>query len=212
MNIGQNSFEEFKDMATRFHGYPAPCILIGGYMVEAARSCLSPQTLFRVLVETSRCLPDAVQLLPPCTAGNSGMRLLDLGRYALSMFDKHSGEGVRVAVDTEKVKVWPEINSWFLRLRTKAQQDQNRLFQEIEEAGDSILSLCEVRIKSEYLKRLPQKRICICPICDEAYPEADGAICRGCQGQAPYAMLKGPKGKNHDVSPAALSRRPKGIA
>ncbi len=197
-NIGRYSFEEFKDMATQFHGYPAPGILIGGYMVEAARSCLSPQTLFEVLVETDRCLPDAVQLLTPCTVGNNRMRLLDLGRYALSMFDKYSGEGVRVAVDTEKVKIWSEINSWFLRLRTKEQQDQNRLFQEIEEAGDSILSLCEVRIENEYLGKSPHRRICICRICGEAFPQTDGTICRGCQGRAPYTMLKGPKEKTGD--------------
>ena len=26
----------------------------------------------------------------------------------------------------------------------------------------------------------------ICLVCGEAYPESDGAVCRGCQGEAPY--------------------------
>ncbi len=196
MNVGRHTFAEFRDMAARFHGNPAPGILIGGYMVEAARIHLSPHALFEVLVETGKCLPDAVQLLTACTVGNNRMHLLDLGRYALSMFDKHSGEGVRVAVDTEKVKMWPEIGSWFLRLRAKSQQDRDRLFQEIEEAGDSILSLRTIRIADEYLGRSPHRRVCICRVCGEAFPQTDGTICKGCQGRAPYTVLEGLNGGN----------------
>ncbi len=29
-------------------------------------------------------------------------------------------------------------------------------------------------------------RVGVCPVCGEAYPASDGAICRGCQGEAPY--------------------------
>ena len=29
----------------------------------------------------------------------------------------------------------------------------------------------------------------VCPVCAEAYPSSDGSICRGCQGESPYATL-----------------------
>jgi len=58
MNIGQLPFSEFKEMARTFHGYPAPGVLIGGFMVEAAKKRMSKGTLFDAIVETSKCLPD----------------------------------------------------------------------------------------------------------------------------------------------------------
>ena len=190
MNIGSYSFTEFKTLATKFHGYPAPGILIGGYMVEAARVRLPEGTLFEVIVETGKCLPDAVQLLTVCTVGNNWMRIVNLGRYALSMYDKHSGQGVRVAIDTNRLKEWPEIRGWFLKFLPKEQQDPERLLKEIEQAGDSILSVAEVQIRTEYLCKPSMKKIGICPVCHEAYPEADGVICKGCQGEAPYHILR----------------------
>jgi hypothetical protein len=38
--------------------------------------------------------PDAVQILTPCTVGNGWMRILNLGRYAVTLNDKFTGEGV----------------------------------------------------------------------------------------------------------------------
>ncbi|MFP4391291.1 MAG: hypothetical protein ACOC3Y_02740 [Desulfohalobiaceae bacterium] len=40
MDIGKYTFQEFKDLAAEFHGFQAPGILIGGYMVELAKSYL----------------------------------------------------------------------------------------------------------------------------------------------------------------------------
>ena len=37
MNIGSYTFQEFKRLAENFHGYAAPGLLIGGYMVEMAK-------------------------------------------------------------------------------------------------------------------------------------------------------------------------------
>jgi formylmethanofuran dehydrogenase subunit E len=185
--VGPYTFEEFKRLVREFHGYPAPGVLIGGYMVEAAKKRLPDGTLFEVVVETRKCLPDAVQLLTPCTTGNNWMRIVNLGRFALSIHDKHTGKGVRVGLDAEKLKSWPAINGWFFRLQAKAEQDSNKLLAEIEEAGDSILSFTEVRLRKEYLGKSPAERTTVCPICNEAYPCSHGPICKGCQGETPYA-------------------------
>lgn len=191
MNIGNYTFEEFKQLAAGFHGYPAPGLLIGGYMVEEARVRLPEGTLFEAMVETSKCLPDAVQLLTLCSTGNQWMKVLNLGRYALSLYDKFTGEGWRVYVDSEKLKAWPEIHGWFMKLKPKKEQDTEKLFAEIEAAGATICSVQQIAIRSKYLGHSHMSAISECPVCREAYPLTDGAICRGCQGEAPYSVVHG---------------------
>lgn len=107
--IGEYTFEEYKELARAFHGYPAPGLLIGGYMVEKAKASLEPGTLFEAVVETQKCLPDAVQLLTPCSIGNGWIRIVNLGRYALSLYDKYTGQGWRVWIDPDQLTRWPEI-------------------------------------------------------------------------------------------------------
>ncbi len=115
MAIGPFTHDEFMEEARKFHGYPAPGIIIAVYMVEMARRALPEGSLFAVISETGQCLPDAVHLLSPCTIGNGWMRILPFGLYAVSLFDKHTGKGVRVHVDTEKLADYPEIRSWFCK-------------------------------------------------------------------------------------------------
>jgi len=186
MNIGPYSFQEFKDKAAAFHGYPAPGLLIGGYMVELARRQLPEGTLFEAVVETPKCLPDAVQILTPCTVGNGWVRVLNLGRYAVALYDKFTGAGFRVWLDVDKMAAYPEISSWFLKLKAKADQDTDRLFAEIEAAGEDICSLSPIQMLDRSRKHKGMGRVALCPICAEPYPAPDGAICRGCQGEAPY--------------------------
>ena len=186
MHIGSYTFQEFKNKAAEFHGYPAPGLLIGGYMVEMAKAALPPDILFEAVVESKKCLPDAVQLLTLCSIGNGWMKIINLGRYAVSLFDKYTGEGVRVSVDLDKLGNWPEIEGWFLKLVPKKDQDTEKLFREIETAGDTILRLERVTVQKRLLGHSHMTRIDRCPVCHEAYPVSDGAICRGCQGEAPY--------------------------
>lgn len=193
MNIGDYTFEEFKELARGFHGYPAPGLLIGGYMVEMAKARIPEGTLFEAAVETGKCLPDAVQLLTLCSTGNNWMKVVNLGRYALSLYDKFTGEGVRVWVDSDKLKQWPEIESWFLKKKPKKDQDTDKLFDEIEQAGDGLCSIAPVKVWDKLLGHSHMSGIGICPVCNEAYPTSDGAICRGCQGEAPYVGWERPE-------------------
>ena len=110
-------------MVQAFHGYPAPGVLIGGYMVAAAQQRLPAGTLYDAVCETRSCLPDAIQLLTPCSVGNGWLRVLHFGRYALSLYDKYTGEGWRIFMDPEKLEAWPEIKTWFFKLKPKKEQD-----------------------------------------------------------------------------------------
>ena len=189
MNVGAYTFAGFKDKAAEFHGYAAPGLLIGGYMVEKAKAALPEGTLFEAVVETKKCLPDAVQLLTLCSAGNNWMKVLNLGKYALSLFDKYTGEGYRVHLDLAKMQNHPEIYAWFMKLKAKKDQDTDLLLREIEDAGDSICAITPIRIRQRLLGHAHMGKISACPHCSEAFPATDGVICRGCQGEAPYTLL-----------------------
>jgi formylmethanofuran dehydrogenase subunit E len=187
MNVGRYSFEEYCDLVRSFHGYPAPGVLLGGYMVTAAQQRLPEGILYDAVCETRSCLPDAIQLLTPCSVGNGWLRVLHFGRYALSLYDKYSGAGWRIFLDLEKLEAWPEIKTWLLKLKPKKEQDSPKLFQEIETAGDSICGLEPVQMQAQYLVRRSTGKIAVCPQCREAYPAADGSLCRACLGESPYS-------------------------
>lgn len=184
--VGALTFEQYLSRVEAFHGFPSPGLLIGGYMVEKAKSLMPQGVLYDAISETKSCLPDAVQLLTPCTVGNGWLRVLNLGRYALTLYDKHQGGGVRVWLDADKLEPWDEIRKWFFVLVKKSEQDQAKLVEQIGLAGDSIVSWRPVKVRQIELVKKHKDRIAICPLCREAYPPRDGAICRGCQGETPY--------------------------
>jgi Formylmethanofuran dehydrogenase subunit E len=188
MNVGKYTVEEYLKLITAFHGYPAPGLLLGGYMVEYAKSALPEGTLFEAVVETRSCLPDAVQILTPCSTGNQWMKVTHLGRYALSLFDKYTGEGVRVHVDAEKLRAFPEMEAWFLKLKPKAEQDVDELRRQMTAAGHSVCSLHPVLVHRRYVGHGHMGKVALCPQCGEYYPSKDGLVCRGCQGEAPYVF------------------------
>lgn len=57
------------------------------------------------------------------------MKVHNLGRYAVSLFDKHTGEGVRVSVDPAKLDAFPRNPGWFLKEKPKKDQDEPRAAQ-----------------------------------------------------------------------------------
>lgn len=206
MDIGPYTFSEFKEIARRFHGYPAPGLLLGGYMVESAKAKMPEGVLYEAVVETGKCLPDAVQILTVLSVGNNWMKIVNLGRYALSLYDKYTGEGWRVYLDGDKLQDWPHMKSWLTKSTLKKDQDTEALFAEIELAGDTVCSAHPIQIHERFLGKAGMGTIGLCPVCREYYPTRDGAICRGCQGDAPYASTTGASGiGEHRAQPRAVS-------
>jgi formylmethanofuran dehydrogenase subunit E len=186
MTIGPYTFEEFLSLVKSFHGSAAPGVVLGGIMVEAAKSRLRKGILFDAVAETRACLPDAVQLLTPCTIGNGWLKVLDLGRFALSLYDKYQGDGIRVYLDPARVRDFPEIANWYLKLKPKRHQDKDLLMAQIREAATDILNWQRVALRPQFLGKKSRGGMTVCPLCREAYPAQDGGICRACQGEAPY--------------------------
>jgi formylmethanofuran dehydrogenase subunit E len=188
MKICSYTFEEYVERVRAFHDFAAPGVVIGGFMVDLAYQYLPEEGLFNVLCETPKCLPDAIQILTAKTVGNGRLTVINLGRYAMTFYDISSGEGVRVSLDQTKLEVWPEIKSWFLKLKSKKEQDYTLLMAQIRESGTSIFSFEHVRVSPRLLVRKRRGRIAVCPKCKEAYPIADGTTCLGCQEEMPYVV------------------------
>jgi formylmethanofuran dehydrogenase subunit E len=183
MNIRNYTFEEFLERVKEFHGYEAPGVIIGGFMVDLAYRFLPEGELWDALSETAKCLPDAIQLLTPCTVGNGWLTVVNVGRYALTLYNKENGEGVRVFVDKNKLDPWPDVKTWFLKLKTKKEQDSNLLSKQIKEAGHQICSVQKVKVVDRFIHRRPRGSLAVCPGCQEGYPLDDGSLCISCSGK-----------------------------
>jgi formylmethanofuran dehydrogenase subunit E len=191
LKIGRYSVEEFAELVRSFHGDAAPGVILGGFMVDAALRRVPEGRLHDAVCETVRCLPDAIQLLTACTVGNGWLKVLNLGRFALTLYDKFEGNGIRVFVDSEKIRAWPEINDWYYKRKKKAEQDLERLLEEIKAAGAEICGFESVQVNGRLLMKEERGGMATCPQCGEGYPLRDGAFCRACQGETPYSKTAG---------------------
>jgi formylmethanofuran dehydrogenase subunit E len=180
------SYGEYIDAVKRFHGYASPGVIIGGFMVDAAVRNLPEGILYDAICETRSCLPDAIQLLTPCTIGNGWLKVVNTGRFALTLYDKQNNEGVRVFIDAEKVEAWQEIKAWYFKLKSGKEQTREAITREIKEAGDSIFSVRRVKVQPQIAEKKHKRSITVCPECREAYPADDGEICLACQGNVLY--------------------------
>jgi len=191
MRIVSYSIDDYMRLVKSFHGNIAPGLIIGGYMVDLAIKNLDEGILFNAISETGSCLPDAIQLLTPCTIGNGWLTIMDFGRFALCLYEKYHGDGIRVSLDYKKLEDWPEIKTWFFRLKPKTEQDPVMLRDQIIEAGSDILSIRKVTIEKDLLP-IGKNRgiITMCPDCGEAYPVNDGPVCLACKGFNPYINFK----------------------
>lgn len=186
MNIGKYPLDEYCHLVESFHGSIAPGMLVGGIMVNAVLERIDNKKLHDAICETSSCLPDAIQLLTPCTIGNGWLHIVDLGRFALSLYEKDSGKGVRVFLDAGKTDEWPEVKSWYLKLKPKKEQRREALTDQILNAGVRIFGFQEVEVRPDFMTRRSKGAIALCPVCGEAYPIGHGSVCRACGGQSPY--------------------------
>ncbi len=200
--IGPYSFEKYLTIVESFHGSQAPGLALGGFMVDYAVSEMPTGLLLDIICETQACLPDAVQLLTPCTTGNGWLKVLNLGRFALSAFEKSGGEGVRVFVDPKKLDAWPYIKEWLFKLKPKKEQDKDLLLAQIGEAGRSVFGIQPVRVQPQFLGKKKRGAISTCILCGEPYPQRDGAVCRACQGESPYVCDRPAESEAHPAGPA----------
>lgn len=157
-------------------------------------SWLSPTcrkgAFFDAVSETRACIPDAVQLLTPCTIGNGWLKIVPTGRFAMTMYDKHTGEGVRVSPNHETLDHWPQFKAWLLKLVPKKEQDTRALLNEIRDGGISLFKCEKVSLDGSFLGGKKKERQLYPPL----YPMRRGVSCEK-RGRDLSRLLRG----NHSV-------------
>lgn len=186
IQICSMKLEDYARAVKDFHGTLAPGLLVGGFMVDLAYRNLPKGEFFDAVSEASGCLADAIQLLTPCSIGNGWLKIHETGRFALTLFEKYTGEGVRSSIDPKALEAWPEIRNWFLKLVPKHEQCQEKLNAEIIRAGATLLAVERVQVDVTLSQKTKGQKIRECPVCHEPYPEKFGDRCGYCSGAAAY--------------------------
>lgn len=169
-----------------FHGYRSPGMLIGGFMVEAALDRLGATPYLNIVSESVVCLPDAIQLLTPCTIGNGFLQIFDWGIFALTAYDRMRLSGQRASLDLDRIQSYPLIQQWFDRSVRKNEKPPFEAFSaEVQEACSEVI-VCQVVRMERALKEdrpVPTSR---CAGCGESYALRLGDRCPACLGRAYY--------------------------
>ncbi|OPY32798.1 MAG: FmdE, Molybdenum formylmethanofuran dehydrogenase operon [Methanoregula sp. PtaU1.Bin006] len=168
-----------------FHTYPAPGVLIGAFMVDFAMELLGVKKGIKLygVCETPKCLPDALQVLAHITIGNNRLRIVPIGKFAITMnmpSETATADAVRVYVDLEKLKKYPTIGIWYANSPSFDKKTmKGQLFDEIFQAGRNILSFERVRIA---VKRKEKWSSVTCSCCGETIPDylMEGDRCGAC--------------------------------
>ena len=177
--------EDFITSIARFHGFPAPGVVLGGVMVDWARELIGPEVEADAIVETRRCLPDAIQLFTPCTLGNGWMKVLDWDKFALCLFDRKTSDGIRIWYDPAKAESFPLVHSWFMRRVPKREIPLEDLIPDLLAAGRRLISSRAVKL-TRLSGREKKGDIAICPGCGETGAVSGISICASCGGEPYY--------------------------
>jgi formylmethanofuran dehydrogenase subunit E len=176
---------------SEFHTYPAPGVLIGAFMVDYALELLgvTADTKLYGVCETPKCLPDALQVIAHCTTGNNRLKVVPIGKFAITLnasSDGETAEAVRVFVDLEKLRNYSTIDVWYANSPAYDKHTmKGRLQDEIFIAGRNILSFEWVRVM---VKKKKKWSSVTCPCCGETVPDylIEGDRCGACGSMKYY--------------------------
>ena len=188
------AFQDYYRRCIPFHTYPAPGLLIAIGMVDYALELLGvkPGEKVYAVSETQKCAPDPLQVIAFCTVGNHRLRMVPIGRFAITMNRptlEDSAEGVRVYVDTKKLGPFPVLEKWFANSPEFSKETMVRmLVDDILTSKRSILSVQKVKIPVTQKKRW---NTAVCKICGEPIPEGllEGDHCAGCGKLRYYDLI-----------------------
>jgi len=179
---------------SEFHTYPAPGVLIGAFMVDYAMELLGVTKGRKLygICETPKCLPDALQVLAHITTGNNRLKIVPIGKFAITMnipSEAATVEAVRVYVDLEKLKKYPTVDIWYANSPAFDKKTmKGELFDEIFRAGRNLLSSERVRVAVNKKKKWSSVT---CPRCGETVPDylIEGDHCGACGSLKYYERI-----------------------
>jgi formylmethanofuran dehydrogenase subunit E len=179
-------YEDFLIRMEEFHGTRSPGMVVGGVMLDVGLQKLGNVRFLNVVCETVVCLPDAVQLLTPCTTGNGFLQILDWGKFALTAYDRKGLSGIRTWINPTKLSNYPLVQEWFQRTGSPREKPPfEQLAKEILTAKSQLISHKLVRLYRA-LKSSKPIPTGLCPQCGESYRMDLGETCPVCHGDSYY--------------------------
>jgi len=190
--------KDYLNQCVVFHTSPAPGVLIGAFMVDYALDLLGASVSDKLygVCETPKCLPDSLQAIAHCTTGNNRLRVVPIGKFAITVnatanANGETAEAVRVYVDSEKLKKFPVIDIWYANSPEYDKSTMNGKLQEaIFRAGRGILSCERVTVKVSPKRKW---KPVTCPVCGDSIPDylfGDG-LCGSCSSLRYYEKIPG---------------------
>ena len=190
--------KEYIHRCVAFHSSPAPGVLIGAFMVDYAMDLLSVTADMKLYAacETPKCAPDALQVIAHCTTGNNRLRVVPIGKFAITLnaatheaTHKNTAMAVRVYVDLNKLKKFPIIDKWYANSPAFDKPTMKDTLQsEIFRAGRELLSFERVRVAIIHKRKWESVT---CPDCGETVPDyltMDGR-CGSCGSMKYYEKI-----------------------
>lgn len=191
-----NNWKSQVEKVFAFHTKRAPGIPIGVCMVDWALELLGgkKETTWAIS-ETEWCLPDAIQVAAGLTVGTRKLKIDGkYGRYALTLYDHQTGEGIRIYVDIRKIDPakTPELHKFFHRTRgpeiEKAGEartaSNQKVIKEFDSVGRDILAWEKVKVKKTGKDPIPPAFIC--SNCGESALGESKTTCDACDGNSYY--------------------------
>ena len=187
----EERIREYIRRCVSFHGFAPPGLLIGVFLVDLALEELgaSPNEKLYAVAETPKCAPDAVQVVTSATMGNSRLRIIETGKFSVTLnrgSTEERADGIRVYVDATKIRRYPTLDLWYTNdPRYKSVDEKDRVYDENLQAGRSIQSWERVKVS------VPQKAVwqaVQCPVCKEMVPDylVEDGVCISCAGTSYY--------------------------
>lgn len=180
------AYEDFLIEMEAFHGHRSPGVLLGGLMLDTVLEELESTPYLNIVCETVVCLPDAIQMLTPCTFGNGFLQILDWGKFALTAYDRQTLTGVRGWLDPDRLPEYPLVHNWFERTgRPREKPPFDLLAEEMLTTAPQLIVNRPVRLHRA-LKDPDPVPTGRCPKCSESYPLHLGPACPSCSGKSYY--------------------------
>ncbi len=187
-------FASFKLVVFKFifmgKKYHSPLMPLAAVMINRAIKSfpLSERAHLKCITESNSCLIDTIEKLTYCNRVNGRLKIYDYGRFAITFYDSEDLMGIRVFIDTQKLRKYsPYLYDYFTKSGEYKKYDVYETFFESAKMAEKIISLKKVNLCEEFRGRgTGPKTWGVCALCAEAGhltqsdPKTGRKICVAC--------------------------------
>ena len=169
-------------LAIEFHGFPVPGTLIAVFMADWALELMPETKRMGTVIESWLCLPSGIHTVLRHRLGKTQFRVRDLHKIACTFYDKDTGLGYRIHLDTRRTPEFPAIDHWFRRLLDHSVPKGERwapVSLQVLEARRKVLTATPIRMTTRELGI--ETPVIACDQCEELFLSTGGTTCRSCE-------------------------------